>query len=659
MNRLSAVGRAALERRTQQIPDVLSDPEYGRQDLQRLGGYRTLLSAPMILGDEVVGVLGMWRTERRALRRPRARAAGGVRRAGRDRAASGRPGARPGVARRRAGQQGRPARGAAGGRRGGQLEPRPRRGPRSRSSPTPSGSPAPTAARSWSTTTRRRPSGSGRAYGSSRELLERLRAVTIRRESTLVGRTALERRPLEVPDLAETELDPHLEILFRDGWRSVLAVPMLRDDRMIGVLVIRRRTPGHLLRGRVRAAAHLRQPVGAGDRERPHLPGARDQDPRARGRQPPQVGVPGQHVPRAAHPAQRRDRLLRGAASTGCSASSTSARTSTSHDIWNSGKHLLELLNEILDLSKVEAGQMVLEPTTFSVARRARVRPLARAGAGRRPRHHARRWRSPTTRTSSRPTSCASSRCVLNLVSNAVKFTPDGGSVQVRADREGDELLVSVTDTGIGVAPEDQERIFESFQQGGRGAPKEEGTGLGLTLSRRIVELFGGRIWLASAVGSGSTFGFAIPVAAGPAGRATGSAGGRGRAAGRAPGRRRPGLPRPGVGLPVRERGPGGPRPRRRRGPRARPPGVPRRGRPGHPASPARRVGGADASSRATRPPRPSPSWSPRSSTSAPGASRWGRPSTCSSPCAATTCSAALRRVGAVPAAGARPGRSR
>ena len=101
---------------------------------------------------------------------------------------------------------------------------------------------------------------------------------------------------------------------------------------------------------------------------------------------------------------------------------------------------------------------------------------------------------------------------VLNLLSNAVKFTPDGGSVAVRAHREETDLVVTVTDTGIGVPPEDQERIFESFQQGGRGPPKDEGTGLGLTLSRRIVELFGGRMWLDSTVGAGSTFGFSIPV---------------------------------------------------------------------------------------------------------------------------------------------------
>jgi CheY-like chemotaxis protein len=102
---------------------------------------------------------------------------------------------------------------------------------------------------------------------------------------------------------------------------------------------------------------------------------------------------------------------------------------------------------------------------------------------------------------------------VLNLLSNAVKFTPDGGSVSVSAYRDGVELVVAVTDTGIGVPPEDRERIFESFQQGGRGPAREEGTGLGLTLSRRIVGLFGGRMWLKSTVGVGSTFAFAIPVA--------------------------------------------------------------------------------------------------------------------------------------------------
>jgi CheY-like chemotaxis protein len=105
---------------------------------------------------------------------------------------------------------------------------------------------------------------------------------------------------------------------------------------------------------------------------------------------------------------------------------------------------------------------------------------------------------------------------VLNLLSNAVKFTPDRGRVMLAASVGQGELRVTVTDTGIGIPPEDRERIFESFQQGRRGTTKEEGTGLGLTLTRRLVELFGGRLWLETAVGEGSTFGFTIPLERGP-----------------------------------------------------------------------------------------------------------------------------------------------
>jgi CheY-like chemotaxis protein len=179
-------------------------------------------------------------------------------------------------------------------------------------------------------------------------------------------------------------------------------------------------------------------------------------------------------------------------------------------DIWNSGKHLLELVNDILDLSKVEAGQMVLEPSTFSVASGfeyclAMVRERAAGHAI-----------TVTVEVADGIDTIDADgllfkRVVLNLLSNAVKFTPDGGTVSLRGYRDGTDLMVTVTDTGIGVPIEDQELIFESFQQGRRGAPKEEGTGLGLTLSRRIVWLFGGRMWLKSTPGAGSTFGFSIP----------------------------------------------------------------------------------------------------------------------------------------------------
>ena len=101
---------------------------------------------------------------------------------------------------------------------------------------------------------------------------------------------------------------------------------------------------------------------------------------------------------------------------------------------------------------------------------------------------------------------------VLNMLSNAVKFTPEGGRVGVRASIRGQDLVVEVTDTGPGVPAEDRQRIFDAFQQGARHPEQTEGTGLGLTLSKRILELHGGRIWVESEAGQGSTFGIALPV---------------------------------------------------------------------------------------------------------------------------------------------------
>jgi DNA-binding response OmpR family regulator len=106
---------------------------------------------------------------------------------------------------------------------------------------------------------------------------------------------------------------------------------------------------------------------------------------------------------------------------------------------------------------------------------------------------------------------------VLNLLSNAVKFTPDGGRVDVTARVDGGDAVVSVRDTGVGIPDEERDRIFEAFQRGGRGARTgTEGTGLGLTLSRRIVDLHGGRLWMESRVGEGSTFSFSVPRAEPP-----------------------------------------------------------------------------------------------------------------------------------------------
>jgi signal transduction histidine kinase len=180
-------------------------------------------------------------------------------------------------------------------------------------------------------------------------------------------------------------------------------------------------------------------------------------------------------------------------------------------DILSSGNHLLSLINDVLDISKVEAGQVELEVATFSL-REALERGVVMV------RERASKSGVELSLELSPAIDLVSGderrlrQVVFNLLSNAVKFTPEGGSVLVATERTGGEAQVSVTDTGPGIAPEDQERIFEEFQQTDVGSKQREGTGLGLALSRSLVELHGGRIWVESAPGHGSRFVFTLPL---------------------------------------------------------------------------------------------------------------------------------------------------
>lgn len=514
-SRSSTVGRAAEDMRTNQIADVLNDAEYGRHDLQKLTGFRTLLSTPMILENDVVGVLSMWRTdvapfnvhECELLEEFAAQGAIAVRQVNLLRALKS----------RRAELQSKVA----------QLEALREVGDAVGSSLDLDevlqrivGNAVRLTNSGFGDITLGTDGGSIMEYdestdsfhvhaaGSSPGLLKQLRAITIQRDSTL-GRTALAHRPLEVPDLAQAERDPHLEILFQNGWRSLLAVPMLRGDKMVGVLVIRRRGTGsfppevvELLETFASQSAlaivnaRLFRELETKTREleiasRHKSEFVANMSHELRTPLNAVIGFSEVLLDRMFGDInERQDEYLR--------------------DIRNSGRHLLELVNDILDFTKDEVGQIELVSSTFMVSTAlddmlAMVRERAT--------QHAITLNAEVADAVGMITADERrfKQVVLNLLSNAVKFTPDGGSVSIHANREGTELLVTVTDTGIGVAAEDQEIIFESFQQGGQGSPKEEGTGLGLTLSRRMVELFGGRLWLESTVGVGSTFGFSIP----------------------------------------------------------------------------------------------------------------------------------------------------
>ncbi|MCA1644515.1 MAG: Tar ligand binding domain-containing protein [Chloroflexi bacterium] len=185
-------------------------------------------------------------------------------------------------------------------------------------------------------------------------------------------------------------------------------------------------------------------------------------------------------------------------------------------DIGASGRHLLALINDILDLSKVEAGRMDLVPVSFSV-REALETGLTMV------RERALRDGIALNLEVDPDIDCIRAderrfkQVAFNLLTNATKFTPSGGRVDVTARRVSGELRVSVHDTGVGIAPEDLMRIFEEFEQTGHVGPlSQEGTGLGLSVAKRLVELHGGRIWVESSMGQGSTFTFALPVAAEP-----------------------------------------------------------------------------------------------------------------------------------------------
>jgi signal transduction histidine kinase len=180
-------------------------------------------------------------------------------------------------------------------------------------------------------------------------------------------------------------------------------------------------------------------------------------------------------------------------------------------DILASGQHLLSLINDILDLSKIEAGRMELEVAAFDLPTAIDdAMLLMRERASRRgitlERHVD--ARVGEIRGDQRKVK----QVLLNLLSNAVKFTPEGGRIDVRAALANGTAEISVTDTGVGIAPEDHDAVFEEFRQVGAADKKAEGTGLGLALCRKFVELHGGRVWVKSQLGEGSTFTFTLPT---------------------------------------------------------------------------------------------------------------------------------------------------
>jgi two-component system, NtrC family, sensor kinase len=340
-----------------------------------------------------------------------------------------------------------------------------------------------------------------------------LRATTLVYGEGAIGRAAMTREPIQVPDVTDPGAysSPIRDAVMRAGYRSLLAVPLVSEDEVVGALVVNRRIAGEfpprtveLLRTFATQSALAIQNA--------RLFGEIEDKSRL-------LEEANQHksefLASVSHELRTPLNAIIGFSEVMLErlfGEVNEKQEEYLNDILSSGRHLLSLINDILDLAKIEAGRMELEPGDFDLPQAVdntlvlvRERALRRGIA-------LERWVDPRL-GEIKGDERKIKQVLLNLLSNAVKFTPEGGRIEVRAVVADGTAEISVSDTGVGIAPEDHEAVFEEFRQVGTDyARKHEGTGLGLALARKFVELHGGRIWVKSQVGQGSTFTFAIPM---------------------------------------------------------------------------------------------------------------------------------------------------
>ncbi|HEY5636074.1 MAG TPA: GAF domain-containing protein [Burkholderiales bacterium] len=347
------------------------------------------------------------------------------------------------------------------------------------------------------------------------ETVGTLRGAELRVGEGAVGTSVSARKPTQVPDTHAPGYPARLrEMLDGPGFRAVLAVPLLREEQIIGALMMLRRAPGLFPTEVVELLSTFASQSALAMQNARLF--------REIGDKGQQLQVANQHksefLANMSHELRTPLNAIIGfseALDERYFGELTDKQAEYVKDIHGSGKHLLSLINDILDLSKIEAGRMDLDLAEFDL-------PGAIDNALTLVRERAQRHgvRLEHELDPALGTVTADERKVkqilLNLLSNAVKFTPEGGRITVRGRPNGNMIEVAVVDTGVGIAPEDQAAVFEEFKQVGNDvAAKAQGTGLGLALTKRFVELHGGTIGLESAPGKGSTFIFTLPLRGG------------------------------------------------------------------------------------------------------------------------------------------------
>jgi len=536
------VGRTALERRAVQIPDVLTDPEYRWAEGQRVGGYRTALGIPLLREGLPMGVIALWRNAVHPFADKQIQLLTTFA----DQAVIA----------------------IENVRLFDEIQERTRaleisleevrslsEVSRAVSSTLDLGQVLATIAEHASKLCDADAAfiqeyidavGEFRitaSWNAREEYVRSIQAAQVTMGRGAAGRSAAAGKPVQIPDILLDPDYPFRDIVAREGYRAVLSVPMLRDRRIIGTVVVVRRMPGAFVDRHVNLLTTFANQTTIAIE---HARLFQQLQEKAE-----QLEVASRHksqfLASMSHELRTPLNAIMGFSEVLLDPAlqvSEEERSEFLMDILNSGKHLLQIINEILDLSKVESGKMELQPAEVVVQDliqgvTATIRPLATKKniaieadlEGTIP---------PVTADPGKI-----KQVLLNLVGNAIKFTPEGGQVTVTARQvpggygepanrrtgeapvpilrltdssvppQGGFLEISVQDTGVGIKPEDLGKVFEEFQQvEASEIAQAEGTGLGLTLAKKFVEMHGGKIWVTSEVGMGSTFTFTLPVAA-------------------------------------------------------------------------------------------------------------------------------------------------
>jgi signal transduction histidine kinase/putative methionine-R-sulfoxide reductase with GAF domain len=351
------------------------------------------------------------------------------------------------------------------------------------------------------------------SHGMEQEIVEALRATPIRWDEGATGRAVATRAPVQIANMID-QREPSTRVrpmLTRLGYRSLLSVPLFREQQIMGGLTVWRRQSAsfdpevvNLLQTFATQSALAIQNARL----------FREIENKSR-----QLEAANRHksefLANVSHELRTPLNAIIGFSEVlgeEMFGELNEKQSEYIDDIVSSGRHLLSLINDILDLSKIEAGRMELELRKFDL-------PTAVENAlilmrERATRHGIRLQRTVDERLGEFVGDERKLKQVLlNLLSNAVKFTPEGGQIRVEAQLDDGLVKISVSDTGVGIASEDHALIFEEFRQVGWNYERRgEGTGLGLSLTRKFVEMHGGQIWVESAPGQGSTFTFTLPT---------------------------------------------------------------------------------------------------------------------------------------------------